>query len=401
MVIVTKPISVEVSKPNVFQAIAAKQSDCNSRFLKVTFVNEGEKINVPSSSKVTINATRNDGQSESFFGTVNSDGTATVPIHSWMLELEGYVSCDVSIIGSDSKLTCTTFDLLIEKAAHNSDDVSQDPQYDVLTDLIQRVEALDVDSLESKINKNDKRITNLEQGLIPSPFVTNSSMSIEKGVPSNALPFAEIGKIGGMTFEEGNTLISASVTSVESIGEDGTVDTFPIPEAVQALEGYGWGIDESVYNYIDFEKKQFVKRLGRVVFDGNEEWIYEPIYHCMIVKIKDQGRYRGSILKSHYIVCTFADNTAKSLQYGSSSSPIEEEGYSSVEEWKAYLKEQYENGTPVTTYYELATPIITDISHLLSDDNYICVEGSFVIIFNNEHGNAVPSEITFQVKGDT
>ncbi len=140
MAIVIKPITVEVSKPNVFQAIAAKQNDSNSRFLKVTFVNEGEKITVPSSAKVTINAERKDGKSNSFFGAVNDDGTAIVPIHSWILELPGYVDCDVSIIEEDSKLTCTTFSLLVEEASHGSDDISEDEQYDVLTDLINQVD---------------------------------------------------------------------------------------------------------------------------------------------------------------------------------------------------------------------------------------------------------------------
>lgn len=142
MAIVIKPITVEVSKPNIFQAIAAKQNDSNSRFLKVTFVNEGEKISITPSSRVTINATRNDGQSESFFGEVNDDGTATMPIHSWILELAGHVNCDVSIIEEDSKLTCTTFSLLVEEAAHSSDDISEDEQYDVLTELINEAHAL-------------------------------------------------------------------------------------------------------------------------------------------------------------------------------------------------------------------------------------------------------------------
>lgn len=142
MAIVIKPITVEVSKPNVFQAIAAKQNDSNSRFLKVTFVNEGEKIEVPPSAKVTINAERNDGQSNSFFGEVNADGTVTVPIHSWILELPGIVESDISIIEEDSKLTCTTFTLLVEEASHSSGDISDSEQYDVLTDLINEVKGL-------------------------------------------------------------------------------------------------------------------------------------------------------------------------------------------------------------------------------------------------------------------
>lgn len=142
MAIVIKPITLEVSKPNVFQAIAAKQNDCNSRFLKATFVDEGEKIFIPSSAEVTINAERNDGQSNSFFGEVNADGTATVPIHSWILELAGYVDCDVSIIEADSKLTSTTFTLLVEEASHGDGDISVDKQFNVLGDLIKEVNAI-------------------------------------------------------------------------------------------------------------------------------------------------------------------------------------------------------------------------------------------------------------------
>jgi hypothetical protein len=139
MAIVIKPITVEVSKPNVFQAIAAKQNDSNSRFLRVTFVNEGEEITVPSNAEVTINAKRNDGQSNSFFGEINTDGTVTVPIHSWVLELPGYVNCDVSIIEADSKLTSTTFTLLVEEASHGSGDVSDEEQYDFLTEVVKMV----------------------------------------------------------------------------------------------------------------------------------------------------------------------------------------------------------------------------------------------------------------------
>ena len=38
----------------------------------------------------------------------------------------------------------------------------------------------------------------------------------------------------------------------------------PVPTSVQALDGYGEGVNESVYNYIDFEKKQFVKRVNKI-----------------------------------------------------------------------------------------------------------------------------------------
>jgi hypothetical protein len=52
-------------------------------------------------------------------------------------------------------------------------------------------------------------------------------------------------------------------------------DTLPIPAAVQALDGYGLGINADCYNYIDWDKKQFVKRIERVVLNGSADEIWD------------------------------------------------------------------------------------------------------------------------------
>ena len=97
---IIREIRVDVSQPNVFQAIVAKQLDCNSRFLKITLVDFGVKIEVPETAKVTINANRPDGKSQSFVGVANNDGTITVPLAQWMLEVAGELKCDVSVINT-------------------------------------------------------------------------------------------------------------------------------------------------------------------------------------------------------------------------------------------------------------------------------------------------------------
>ena len=137
MALIIKEIRLEVSKPNLIQAIVAKQNDCNSRFLKASLWDEGAQIPIRSTAEVTINAERKDGTSDSFFGEVNEDNTVTVPLHSWMLELAGDVNCDVSIIVEGRKLTTTSFVVMVEKAA-NSDEASDDPQQNVLADLISK-----------------------------------------------------------------------------------------------------------------------------------------------------------------------------------------------------------------------------------------------------------------------
>ena len=57
--------------------------------------------------------------------------------------------------------------------------------------------------------------------------------------------------------------------------------TLTIPEALKNLDGYGWGVNESVYNYVDFEKKQFVKRVG---YDGEK---YYELTNPIITNISD------------------------------------------------------------------------------------------------------------------
>lgn len=143
MIQIIKEINVEVTKPNIFQALVAKQYDMNTRFLKVTLMDCGTRIDVPyiETAKVVINAERKDGQSKGFEGTINEDGTVTVPLHSWMLELDGTVICDISVIDTaaddNKKLTTTSFTLLVEKAAFGGEDITTDPQFDVLVALLE------------------------------------------------------------------------------------------------------------------------------------------------------------------------------------------------------------------------------------------------------------------------
>lgn len=67
--------------------------------------------------------------------------------------------------------------------------------------------------------RNSKQIENLKQGTAVQ-FETDTAVAYVKNVPDNALPYAEIKKIGGMTYKDGNTLKSAKVTEVESVGEN-------------------------------------------------------------------------------------------------------------------------------------------------------------------------------------
>ncbi|MGN0558382.1 MAG: leucine-rich repeat domain-containing protein [Acutalibacteraceae bacterium] len=172
---IIKEITVDVAKKNLFQAIVAKQYDDNSRFLKVTLQNEGEKITVENTSTVTINAERADQTSKSFFGTVYSDGTVKVPLANWMLELDDVVRCDITVIDSSSrKLTSTSFSIDVEAAANPSGGISEDEGNDILIKLIEAKNACD------EATKKALEATQLKDGSVTTDKIDDRAVTSNK-----------------------------------------------------------------------------------------------------------------------------------------------------------------------------------------------------------------------------
>ena len=252
---IIKEIGVEVTKPNIFQAIVAKQYDMNSRFLKVTFMDSGTRIDIPKAStiSVVINAERNDGQSKGFDGEVNDDGTVTVPLHSWMLELEGTVNCDISVIDrtadAEKKLTTTTFALVVEKAAYGGDDITSDPQYDVFVDLLERVENLAVEggvvadqnyNPESTYAQSGKAVADAVAGAEYFNIETDGTISLKPEYRGATIKFADdstiLNDLGSSVCAE----MLRYATSDNDVGKEGSKinslpETLYIPSSIGGM----------------------------------------------------------------------------------------------------------------------------------------------------------------------
>lgn len=388
----------------------------------------------------------------------------------------------------------------------------------------------DIEFVTSTATRNDKRLTNVEKALFKEPFVIDSSIAYAKTVPQNALPYAEVGSVGGMTYkvnigteeEPEHILQHTSVSEVESVGANlisfpyyeanktqngmtftvnndggisvsgtpttytyftlnlienigdldsfilslygsysnvvitgnlldkdnnilvnglsanvpyktaeyptarkvnvqikrirdnepcsGTIypmlnkgstalpytpyvrNTLPIPDEVKALDGYGWGVNESIYNYVDWEKKQFIKNVGRLDL-GTLVWkIYQERFYGPVSDKKDGAdnficdKYKTKIsglptMSDH----TITGNISNRYVY------IRDDGYTDINEFTAAM-------SGVMLYYELAEPVITDISPLLQSDNLIPVEGGGTVTMLNEYGYAVPSEVVYRLE---
>lgn len=159
---------------------------------------------------------------------------------------------------------------------------------------------------------------------------------------------------------------------------------FQIPKAVQALDGYGEGFDSNNFNSVEWSedgKRVFNRRVKTVELDGSEEWYIAG--GTFWTHINDSKKSQGTVLSSRY-TCYIID-----VLYVSVAST----GVSTVDEFKAALR-----ADPFYVTYIIDTPETVDMYELLTEDNFIEVEGNGTLTFKNEYGYAVPSEITYMLK---
>lgn len=184
---------------------------------------------------------------------------------------------------------------------------------------------------------------------------------------------------------------------------------YPIPEAIKALPGYGWSAG-TARNYVDYENKQYVQCVqsvdlgtltwvvsptGKVNFQTSQvigqkltkSYSIAPNFMCLKYSTKTQDELWG---KPNVIGITAAANVDGFVYVNDTS-------YTDVTAFKQAMQ-------GVILYYELANPIITDISNLIDDDflRNIEVEAGGSVTFKNSNGDSyripVPSEEEYIVK---
>ena len=192
------------------------------------------------------------------------------------------------------------------------------------------------------------------------------------------------------------------------------VDTFPISAELRAFlddKGYGRGV-EGYPNYIDFERKVFVQRSYRIVFDGTEPWEAngtkdDADYYNKIIfgRINaPAGVYHGnSVVEqgiSNYYDIISGDNVFirnRGVALMDDRINIYDPSYntSDVSLWKTHLADLYARGNPLVAVYVLGEPIEIDISAYLTDEGIIVEGGGAIIPVNPEYNNPAFVECMF------
>lgn len=169
-------------------------------------------------------------------------------------------------------------------------------------------------------------------------------------------------------------------------------DTLPIPAAVKAIDGYGWGINADCYNYVDWKNKRFGKRVERVDM-GTLEWAYDGnIFYAQVPDMRGDANVLCAAYREAESVYDLLNNSPAILAYYSNwenAVNVKDTAYTDVAAFKVAM-------SGVMLYYELAQPIITDISDILPADNLLRIEAGGTITAVNEYNYAVPTKITYQ-----
>lgn len=191
-------------------------------------------------------------------------------------------------------------------------------------------------------------------------------------------------------------IVSAGVTEV-AVGDT----AFPIPEAIKALPGYGWSAG-TARNYVDYENKKYYQCVQSVDL-GTKNWLmykdgdYTPFFYLNGISDIRGGTPNFLCSKYQYAKIGVTDNVTGLYVLESTIVRVRDTAYTDAAAFKQAM-------SGVMLYYELETPIVTDISTLIDDDflRNIEVEAGGSVTFKNSNGDSyripVPSEEEYIVK---
>ncbi len=181
---------------------------------------------------------------------------------------------------------------------------------------------------------------------------------------------------------------------------------YQIPEAIRNLPGYGWSAG-TARNYVDYENKRYVQcvnsvDLGTLTWTAGESVSFKT-HHLAGQKLTKIYSIAPNFICPKYSTKTQNESWGKTSITGISATSnvngyiyVNDTSYADAAAFKQAMQ-------GVMLYYELETPIITDISSLIPDDflRNIEVEAGGSVIFKNSNDNyhiPVPSEEEYIVK---
>ncbi len=220
--------------------------------------------------------------------------------------------------------------------------------------------------------------SNVSTGIV---FITgglssNLSYSEISGSPYNrTFTTTSSGKIGYSLIRilNGTTISGKIYPQLEKSATNTAYETYKIPvkATLPTLRKIGTVADS--YNP---ETGVLTQRIGKKVFDGTENWVAGTIvdntirFNCNDFSPEEAlSAFRSNMasVNSHFKIDNASYDYGVIGQSGSTSDKgiylrVSLNTAGNLAQFKAWLAQQYANGTPVTVYYQLATPVVTTLT---------------------------------------
>lgn len=259
---------------------------------------------------------------------------------------------------------------------------------------------------DKELQRRVNALYSIGQG-ITHQFETDTNTAYQKTVPTGA-KLMSVKSIGGHSEVIDGEIVSAGVIEV-AVGDT----AYPIPEPIRNLPGYGWSAG-TAKNWVDYENKKYYQCVDSVDL-GTLTWMktssqssvgdyfYAPVSAIGFKRLGAFGITVHNILCSKYITVArnpnaFVDKTIvlDGDSIAVSQIQVKDTAYTAATAFKQAM-------SGVILYYELANPIVTDISSLIPDDflRNIEVEAGGSVTFKNSNDSyliPVPSEEEYIVK---
>lgn len=200
-------------------------------------------------------------------------------------------------------------------------------------------------------------------------------------------------------YNEGE-LISMSVNDVIYTDTSSNQKSHQIPQSIQNLDGYGWGAG-TAYNYVDFENKKYYKCVDRIDL-GVLSWKDIGISYGSVYRY-DAPLFKVGKAQENNVICSRFEKNIISTKDTECYNFHNEFRYLIIQSKIDNLDTFKSAMQGVYLYYELAEPIVTDISDIIGDtfQEPFEVESGGSLTFKNSNGDgyqvAVPSDIQYTV----
>ena len=174
--------------------------------------------------------------------------------------------------------------------------------------------------------------------------------------------------------------------------------TKQIASEIKALDGYNYGVSNTCFNYVDFNNKKFIKKEGKV--KAKElDWRTDAsnrFYAVVSGLISTLNARDTNVLSAEYTTNTDGSNmTIFSYSFDTTGTTNRVVVYDShYNSDPTAFKNHFTNNDYI--YYELATPVQTDISSYLDNFNPILTNDNYTnyeVISHN--GSALPNKISY------